>query len=190
MKKKGSLRDEIRRLKRRIEKLLQANKQLQQEIAGRLRHVRTATGIRGERFVRRLLKGSIPTVRGSAHDLNVAGKLLEIKTSECRNAIKGRETKRWTWHRPLGTSGENHYHFLVLVGDIDTRNRRLYRDQDKPTTSFVFFLVPRNRVKTIMRESGEPIIQVTTDSRSQRSKGGNAIWHYETTREELKQKFR
>jgi len=194
MKKAQSLPDEIHRLKRRIEKLLHENKQLRQEAASRSRYLKNATGFRGERFVRRLLKGSIPTIRGSAHDLKVAGKLLEIKTAECRNAIKGREggtvTKRWTWHRPLGTSGENHYHYLVLVGDIDSRYRRLYRDQDSPATGVVMFLVPRNRVKSIMRKSGAPIIQLTTDPRSQRSKGGKDIWHYEKTRKELKSKFR
>ena len=193
MKTKDQLRSRIACLERQVRRLQAEQRKLNAEKNIRLRHVKSSTGSRGEKYIHRLLDNSIPTGSGAGHDLVVAGKRLEIKTSECRSAIDGRRngtlTKRWTWHRPFGTSGENHYHFLVLVGDIDSRHRRLYRDKEKPPSRFVLFVIPRHCVKHVMRQSGEPIIQITTNPLIQRSKAGKQIWRYEKTRKEIKTQF-
>lgn len=189
---KAQLQRKILRLERQVKKLSLEKCELENELKLTRRHERNSTGSRGERYIQSLIGGKV-TSNGAGHDLEIRGKRLEIKTSQCRRVDQNRDqeavTKRWTWHRPFGENGTNKYHFLVLIGDMDSRFRKLYRDQEKPASRYVIFLIPKRRVQQFVTETeGGAMIQITTNPKRQRTSKGRKIWNedFQKTRHELK----
>ena len=192
---KAQLQRKIERLERQVKKLCLEKCKMENERKLTKRHERNSTGSRGERYIQSLIGGKV-TSNGAGHDLEIRGKRLEIKTSQCRRVDQNRDqeavTKRWTWHRPFGESGMNKYHFLILIGDMDSRFRKLYRDQEKPASKYVIFLIPKRKVGQFVTETeGGEMIQITTNPSRQRSVKGRKIWSesFQKTRHELKKQF-
>ncbi|MEO0413823.1 MAG: hypothetical protein AAF226_02595 [Verrucomicrobiota bacterium] len=147
----ASLEDEVQSLKKRLY-FLEYNATI-------------AAGMQGEQLVAAAVDGVMTCFTAGA-DVSIArnGMLLEVKFSNLNVAVKNREnpTKRWTWPRPLGSSGKKIFDRLILVGQADERHVEHYADSEP----YVFFDVPFDEVHSLSRMSGtHRNIQITTNPR-------------------------
>lgn len=186
METKEQLRAQIRRLKSQIQRFREQLLDFKNQTISAGRHQRNHTGFKGETFLLHELQGAKSS--DGTYDLIVRGKKLEVKTSLCRNVDSNREeiTRRWTWHRPFGSNNKNKYDYLLLLGDMDTRLRKSYK---QPTSKYVFFLLSVRSAIHLWRKQKKRIIQLTTNPNKQRSAQGKKLWQYELSLEELKRRL-
>lgn len=174
------LREENARLKDEV-------KRLREELAFHKRHARGHTAQDGERYLRRLLGGSLSS-HNAGHDLVVGRKRFEVKSSECASADnkKALSTLRWTWHKLFGTGGNKSYDRLILLGRVDVRHAAKYADRSAP---YVIFDIPAREARQLMSDTSSPFIQVSTNPHGQRTEKGRLLWSYQITRAELRQRY-
>ena len=175
------LMEENARLKTEIQRL-------REELAFHKRHTRGHTAQDGERYLRRLLGGSL-SLHNAGHDLVVGRTRFEVKSSECASADnkKALSTLRWTWHKLLGSGGNKSFDRLILLGRVDPRHVANYADRRAP---YVIFDIPAREARRLMDNAAHSFIQVSTNPLSQRTEKGRLLWSYQITRAELRERYR
>jgi hypothetical protein len=107
----------------------------------RLEAIRGLVGHAGEAYLAKVLRLPMPDAR-TGYDFRLpSGRTLEVKTSKLFKPSKSSSVLRWTWHRPLGWTGQKKYDFLVLLGDKDLRFRYKSRSSE-----YVIFLIPHKKI--------------------------------------------
>lgn len=149
-------------LRLRLQELESENERLREELSFLKLHPTISRGLRGEALILRLVEGE-STSYAASYDIRTAdGLKIEVKYSKLNQPMKLAPTLRWNWSKPLGwlDKGKD-YHFLLLIGEKDTRYLKQYLDN----TPYVYFLVPIDEVSSVMNQ-GRSIggtIQITTN---------------------------
>lgn len=87
-------------------------------------------------------------INNSTTAVLIYAKLIEVKYP----------TKRWTWARPLGNSGDKIFDRLILIGEKDPRYMNRYKDS---RSQYIIFDIPFNDVKHLT--VGNKHIELTTN---------------------------
>ena len=194
-KENDRLKKKIARLKAEIECLKGDHKRLKKHGAANI-------GGGSEKFIHNLIGGE-PMPSGWSYDLKVGRKRLEIKGStlhKLHNAHyakvgKPNPTNRWNWKHILGGGGNKEYDNLILVGQVDPRHRKHYKDKESPKSPYVIFDVPRRSVEGMVNEKGDGVdVSIGLTSNPAKLHKGNKkskrLWsEFEVTRAELIKRY-
>lgn len=185
-----NVNSEITLLRRINEELLEENAYLRGKVDFYEKHPWVITGLKGETIIANLVSGC-KTAYTCSHDIETASShiRIEVKLANLNIANKGRETKRWTWIRPLGRTGNKKYERLLLLGESDIRFKQYYKDNNSP---FVIFDVPFTEIPPLVSkaENVGQIILTTNPSKVKSLRGKLLYEKYQITRKELEERYK
>ena len=147
---------------------------LEREVEFLRTHPMLVQGMKGERLVVNIT-GGILSAYAASHDITIGESVkIEVKFSKLNIPNPRASTKRWNWSKPLGWKDKRKdYDFLFLIGEKDLRFSEQYLD----ASPYVFFLLPRAAVLTVMTE-GSTIggnIQIITNLKKAKSGASLAL---------------
>jgi hypothetical protein len=175
-------------LRGRIKILERKKRSLEQQVSFLRTHKTLQTGMTGETIIAKAVKGAVTAYAGS-YDVQIGEQQLEVKFSTLlRSGLLTGDSTRWAWLKLLGEGGNKKYDFLVLVGEKDLRWRAYYLDKSTP---YVFFLIPRDEVASLMHQSGRYHgIFVRSNPRGRRRSRADALFSaYQLSYNDLERKF-
>jgi hypothetical protein len=152
------------------------------------KHPKLAAGIKGETLIVDLVQGVLTSVQAE-HDITLLreGIKLEVKYSNLHIPNNKSSTKRWSWLKIFGESGDKKFNKLILIGDVDPRYRNHYLDPECP---YIIFDIPYEEAMPITKQTGRfRSIQLTTNPQRVRSKTSALFDRYQTTVANLKEKY-
>ena len=176
------LKREVIELKREGIALRRENRALRERLAS----AKPFTGAAVEFYIAKLIGGQL-TKGLTQYDVKGAdGTKFEIKFSRLNIPHSRAVSHRWSWSRPLGSSGAKQFHRLILVGQVDPQYRHAYCE---PRSSYVIFDVPFRSVKRLMRK--DPIIQISTNPSAKQSDPGKELFRrFHVSRQQLRERYK
>ena len=166
----------LKQLENENRELARANALLREELELLKAHPVLQAGLRGEKLICDLVEGTL-TSYAAGYDVAAGKCKIEVKYSNLGTPVKGRQTRRWSWSKPLGWQDKGKgYDYLVLIGERDDRFPHQYLDD----TCYVCFLIPRPNVEKLMfkGKSIGGIIQLTTNFKAVSNKQSRMLLEY------------
>jgi hypothetical protein len=151
-------------------------------------HPKIADGIRGETLVATLAKNAINMRGNTSYDIQVKNLNLKLEVKFSRITVT-KKTKRWTWSKIFGESGNKVYDRLILIGDKDPDHWDKYSDLDSP---YILFDIPCDEIIPLLNDGGtaNKMIRLQTNPFASRSASSPLYTKYQITSAKLKRRYR
>lgn len=176
----------IQLLERQVAILQESNYVLAWKLDELLQHHTILAGLKGEKLILEIAKGST-TKKNASYDIRLSsGGKVEVKYSRTSEPNPGTPTCRWVWNGLAGERQGKDYDVLVLIGDKDGAYHKFEEDE----SSFVYFILNKGDVSKIMNPGGRRgWVALNINPSTTRSIYSKQLWQYKVSAQQARDFF-